>query len=310
MDSPDKLNLKLDSSIRMAFSLAKLGAKAYYTTPAQLAWSKSNPSSHAYCAPISFENSPESFSLGEFSIRSLADFNGVHMRKDPPFDLSYISSTWILDGAPSSTKIINHPNALRGINEKLSIYLFEKYADNALLSSNPQEIMEFIEEKCEQDAIIKPLDLFGGKGVSRIKFSEFGSKKSVLSFIENECKDSHKLVQPFNKDIFKGEIRAFSVAGKPLSYCLKKPTEGSYLANTGSGATLETLEPSAELEAMIKDVSEKLLDHGVFIAGYDVIGKYISEINITSPRLLLPEHIDSQPFYDELAIEYIKYCES
>ena len=313
MDPFAKLNLKLDSSLRMALSLTKAGSKCYFTTQNQLGWNSKSKFAHSRCAEIIFDSSDASSArLGNFESRGLSFFNGIHMRKDPPFDLNYVASTWLLDAVPENTKVFNNPEALRAINEKLSIFLFEDYADKALLSANPEEILDFLITDCNGEAIIKPLDLFGGKGISRLKATNESEKAQVLSQINNETDNgmTQKLVQPFNHKIFDGEIRAFTAGGESISYCLKKPKEGDYLANTGSGATLHSYKPSEKIEKMILDVSKKLMEHGVFLAGYDIIGDYISEINITSPRLLLSDNESSEPYYDKVASLMINYCET
>lgn len=313
MDPIDKLNLKLDSSLRMAFALRKQGAEVFYAAQQDLSRHNKSKYSQAKCHKILFKSDATTAYLepaNESEPISLSKFSGIHMRKDPPYDLNYISTTWLLDAVPETTKIINHPHALRGINEKLSIFLFDQYSDKALLSSSSSEILSFIKEDCGGDAIIKPLDLFGGKGIERLNIAEGPIEEITSKILEHTSHDKElRLIQPFNKHIFEGEIRAFSVAGVPLSYCLKRPSEGSYLANTGSGATLEPYTPTAEVDEMITKVSEELLKYGVFIAGFDIIGGLISEINITSPRLLLSEGENESNYYNKMAEEFIKYCQ-
>lgn len=312
MDPFSKLNLKLDSSLRMAFALQNKGCKVYFSEQNGLSWSSGSKYAHSNCAEIKFKDGPESAYLADFTEKSLSRFSGIHMRKDPPFDLQYVATTWLLDAVPESTKVINSPSALRGLNEKLSIYHFPEFTDKALLSSRPEEILRFIEETCAGNAIVKPLDLFGGKGVIKISVDNENSRQAVLSKLRVETAEGtlQRLVQPFNNLIHEGEVRAFAAAGEPLSYCLKKPIEGSYLANTGSGATLHPYIPDEKVKNLVKKVSEKLLEFGVFIVGYDIIGGLLSEINITSPRLLLPESEDDSVYYDRLSEHFIKYCSS
>lgn len=321
MDPFEKLNLELDSSLRMAYALTAKGCQTFFTTQQRLSWNIKNPYAHTSAAEIVFTDAPDSAALTSFEQRGLDEFSAIHMRKDPPFDLEYIASSWLLDAVPPSTRVINHPAALRGLNEKLSIFHFNQYVDQALLSSDPIELFDFICSDCDGQAIIKPLDLFGGRGVSKIAVGHGAqpsagehtgdnmSKKQALNFLTAETKNGtiKRLVQPFNGAIYKGEVRAFAAGGEPLSYCLKTPV-GGFLANTGSGAILSSYTPPQELDDMVRDVSSQLLKQGVFIAGYDIIGSFISEINITSPRLLLPSDVNEKPYYEKLAEMFINYC--
>ena len=309
LDPLDNLNLKLDSSLRMAHSLSEVGSEVFFTTIDKLAWLSRNKGAHAECTQITFGANPLALQKGFSNKMSLLEFDGIHMRKDPPFDMQYITATWILDSVADRVKILNNPAALRSINEKLSIYLFEQYSDKALVSSNSEEIFQFIVDQCHADAILKPLHLFGGKGIERIKINKFTSPKAALSHIEQICSEGPKIVQPFNEKIYAGEVRAFAVGGEPLAFCLKKPSVGSYMANTGSGATLHHYSPPKLTSDMISNISERLLNMGVFLAGFDIIDNYISEINITSPRLLLPDSIDPTSYYLRFAKTVVDYCQ-
>lgn len=294
LDPISQLNLTLDSSLRMAEALIQLGHQCFVTHLPDLYWHKGpGAGGAARCHQLSFRGQVhhhESVTLGPQVHKELRFFQAIHMRKDPPYDLDYIAATWVLDSHGSSTKIYNDPKALRSLNEKLSIFLFPNESRDALLSHHSEQLLEFIEKTPHQDGIIKPLDLFGGRGVQRLNLKADGmTRAKALEILRTETQNgrSARLVQAFDPAIFEGEVRAFAVCGEPLSWCLKKPAVGQFIATTRAGATLTPYHPTpAEIER-VRRVSKGLLERGVNVVGFDIIGGYISEINLTSPRLLV-----------------------
>jgi glutathione synthetase len=151
-------------------------------------------------------------------------FQAIHMRKDPPYDMNYIASTWLLDSAVArGVKVYNAPHALRNLNEKLSIFQYPE-AIRDLVSADPQQLLEFIKESANGDAVLKPLTLYGGRGVLRLNLNQQKEEK-VLHILREETQNGQdlRLIQAFDERIFQGELRAFCVNGKALSWCLKKP---------------------------------------------------------------------------------------
>jgi glutathione synthase len=163
-----------------------------------------------------------------------SSFNGIHLRKDPPLDYAYLATTWLLDSlAASKTRVFNAPAAVRSINEKLGIFLFPDDSHPALVSADPQQLVAYLRNDCHGDAISKPLDSFGGRGVERISLSELSDEQAAaLLASHTEQGQRLRMLQPFCPEIFTGEVRAFAVGGTVLAWCLKRPAAGSYLANT------------------------------------------------------------------------------
>lgn len=299
IDPLESLNKELDSSLRLMFELKALGHEVTVAEPRQLGW---RTSSHAEATVrvMTFGASPKEFSPGPPSRRSLGDFAAVHMRKDPPYDLDYITTTWLLDAAPKSTKVYNSPASLRTYNEKLAILRFPEATRPALVSADPEALLQFAQQEAGGDAILKPLTLFGGRGVERLEVAK-DPAKARARLIEETANGVHlRLIQPFDQGIFQGELRAFTAFGKAVAWCLKKPASGQYLANTRAGATLHPYTPTADELRRVTAVAGTLWREGVAFIGFDVIGGFISEINITSPRLLAAPG-DSTPYYAQLA---------
>jgi len=303
-----RLNLKLDSTLRLAFHLCQRGHRVYTTQGDRLSWSNKDG---VVCSstPLTFpHHDPERPALGLSDQLSLTAFQAVHMRKDPPFDLEYLYITQMLDLVATKVRVYNEPRALREVNEKLSILRFPEFSRMALVSSAAQDLLAFIRRECESDGIIKPLDLYGGRGVRRLDFTKT-SDTDALVILRDETVNGTKfrLVQAFDSHIFQGEVRAFAAFGKPVAWCLKQPKKGEYLANTAAGAELHPYNPSKSEIDTVQNLASRLLRQGVFFVGFDLIDGYVSEMNITSPRLLAPAGQDND-FYGLIADEITADC--
>lgn len=305
MDPLESLNKELDSSLRMAFELSALKAEVYTCEPRHLAWPSrvcragegEEPGPTAHVRLLSFKGDATTFTALPPAVMRLKDFQAIHMRKDPPYDLDYIAATWLMEPAGAGTKIYNAPSALRRFNEKLAILHFPADIQPALVSADPKELLAFVETVCKGDSILKPLTLFGGRGVLRLK-STPQCRDATLASLRSETADGTRLrlAQPFDAAIFQGEVRAFTAFGEPIAWCLKKPAEGQFLANTRMGAVLMDYKPSKVEEERVRRVAQSLLRDGVTFIGFDLIGGFLSEINLTSPRLLLPPGDTRNPY--------------
>lgn len=314
IDPIESLNLPLDSSLRMMYGLAQRGHTIHICESKDLLirGQTSNQPNHAKleitrevrASSLSF-GSQSSYKSLKFTVATptiihLHSFQAIHMRKDPPFDLDYITTTWLLDDLPSTTKVYNRPEALRRHNEKILITHFPQAIAPILVTANADALLEFVES--HQDIVLKPLNLFGGRGVLRLSL-HIQNIHDIKKTLVTETNQGHslRLAQPFNPQIVDGEVRVFTAFGKPLAWCLKRPKSGDFLANTRAGASLHSFVPSNELLKNITEVAETLRPQGIELIGFDVIGDKISEINITSPRLLLPEGAAQEKIYGELA---------
>ncbi len=289
MDPLASLNLELDSSLRLMRELSLLGHKTYCCEPRGLSWHSGLGCAHGSAVLLTFGNDARDFEVEAPVQMTFDKFAAIHMRKDPPYDMDYITTTWLLDTAENTARVYNHPNALRGLNEKLAIFLFKETARPGLVSASSEELLKFVREDAGGDGIIKPLTLFGGRGVERINLNGADHTEETarnLLFEATHQDTSARLVQPFDPAIFEGEVRAFTAFGEPIAWCLKRPAQGEYLANTRLGAVLEPYTPTEVELDRVCAVAQSLMREGVQFIGFDVIGGYISEINITSPRLL------------------------
>lgn len=307
IDPIKSLNFALDTSLRLCRELAKIGDLVYVAEPKDLFWINAEPSAAVSAQRIAFKDkSLEALELHIFQVMLLTDFSAIHMRKDPPFDMEYINVTWLLDSAKQKVRIYNAPQALRGLNEKLSIYLFPQESKKAIYSSNVEQLFDYLENHLGGDGILKPIHLYGGYGIIRLNLHEkAASRTSILNILKQETENGKifRLLQAFDPKVYDGEIRAFSVGGQALAYCLKRPPATNFLANTRTGATLESYTPTPQIEARVNRVATSLVNMGVYFVGFDLIDGHISEINITSPRLLASS--DDQTNYFESMVQWI-----
>ncbi|MBC7660185.1 MAG: hypothetical protein H7249_10800 [Chitinophagaceae bacterium] len=299
IDPIESLNFPLDSSLRIARALRSLGHESYICTPSQIEWASRDGCAVAYAQDLKSETSDvKTYQLSPIKRLRLDHFRAIHMRKDPPYDLAYIACTWLLDtAAKAGVKVMNAPRALRDFNEKISIFQFPEAIQDGLVSADAQHLFEFLEKEAHGDAVLKPLTLFGGRGVLRLNLAK-DSAESLRALLATETSNGldYRLMQPFDKRIFEGEVRVFTARGQAVSWCLKKPHGENFLANTRSGATLEPYEPSAREVALVENIAMKLLEEGVYFLGFDLIGGNVSEINLTSPRLLQATDGDTEPY--------------
>lgn len=304
LDPLEALNLAWDTSIKLAYMLTKMGAEVYCTSIHELVVTSHPTKVGAMARRMRFKDGPASVTLEEQKYRAFAEMRAVHMRKEPPYDTAYLESLWILAAGRHETKVLNDPIALQQMNEKLMLLDFAEYAKPMAVSANAQALAKFGTERCHDDVVVKPLNLYGGRGVVHFK-----SPPSLVAEIDRETDGGRaaRLVQAFEPSVAQGEVRAFAVAGKPLAWCLKVPKSGDFLANTRAGSTLHKYTPNARDVEVVTNVATKLMAKGIVVAGFDMIGGWLSEINTTCPALLSPER-ESLEGFDELAKRLMQLC--
>jgi len=212
---------------------------------------------------------------------ALAEFDAVLMRKDPPFDAEYLTSTWLLELAQNEgAKVFNHPRALRDHSEKLAIAEFPQYATPTLVTRLEKELQEFID--ANGDVVLKPLDAMGGHSVFRVVDRD--PNRNVI--IEMLTRDGAKsiMAQRYIPEIRDGDKRILLIAGKPVPHCLARiPKPGETRGNLAAGGTGVARPLSARDLEIANALGPKLAGRGLLLVGLDVIGDYLTEINVTSP---------------------------
>ncbi len=214
-------------------------------------------------------------------IIALTDFDAILMRKDPPFDMEYVYSTYLLESAEAAgAMIFNSPRGIRDHNEKLAITQFAQFITPTLVTSQPHLIRDFLSE--HQDIILKPLDGMGGASIFRVH----GSDHNLNVILETLTHYGTRTImaQRFIPAITEGDKRILLIAGKAVPFSLARiPKPGETRGNLAAGGTGKTQLLSRRDQEIAETLGPELLKRGLMLVGLDVIGDYLTEINVTSP---------------------------
>jgi len=221
------------------------------------------------------------FRLGEAALQPLGTFDAVLMRKDPPFDMEYVTSTWLLELAErQGARVFNKPQAIRDHSEKLAIGQFPQFITPTLVTRDAGRIRAFHAE--HQDIIVKPLDGMGGMGIFRVGPDAMNLGAIVETLGENGARTL--MVQRYIPAIKEGDKRILLIGGKPVPYSLARIPQGSEIrGNLAAGGIGRAQELSARDREIAETLAPGLWKQGLLLVGLDVIGDYLTEVNVTSP---------------------------
>ena len=283
MDPIEAINFKKDSSLAMLLEAQSRGWALFYMEQPDLYLA--HDVARAKMRPLKvFNNSDSWYQLSDTEDRTLDSLDAILMRKDPPFDMNYIYSTYILEKAEEKgTIIINKSQSLRDANEKLFTNNFAQCMPPTLVSSQEEHIKAFYQQ--HHDIILKPLDGMGGASVFRIKPGD--SNLSVI--IETLTQHGTKLTmaQRFIPEIKQGDKRILLVNGEPVPYALARiPAKGETRANLAAGGEGVGVELTERDRWICEQVAPLLKAKGLIFVGIDVIGDYLTEVNVTSPTCI------------------------
>ncbi len=283
MDPISQINIKKDSSFAMMIEAQHRNHELFYFEQSDLILKDGQV--FADLAKITvMQNEEEWYQLSEASLIPLSDMDVVLMRKDPPFDMEFIYTTYLLEIAQTAgTLIVNNPQSLRDHNEKLFTALFPECCTSMLVSRKESELRAFISE--HQDVILKPLDGMGGSSIFRVK--ENDPNVGVIIETLTNMQTQTIMAQKFIPDITNGDKRILMIDGEPVPYCLARiPAKGETRGNLAAGGRGEA-RPLSERDWWIaKQIGPTLKAKGLIFVGLDVIGDYITEINVTSPTCI------------------------
>jgi len=232
-----------------------------------------------------FQTGASWYKVGDTEEFEAADFDAIIMRKDPPFDNEYLYSTYLLSLAVSQgARVFNNPQSIRNWNEKLGITQFPQFTTEFLVTSNNQLIRDFIKE--QGDIVVKPLDGMGGSSIYRLKTDD-PNISVILETITNFGQQTI-MAQRYLPAIKQGDKRILVIDGEPLPYALARvPQAGETRGNLAAGGT-GIAQPLSERDYEIACTAGKTLkEQGLFLVGLDVIGDYLTEVNVTSPTCMV-----------------------
>ena len=215
---------------------------------------------------------------------ALGDLDVILMRKDPPFDLEYIYATYFLEQAEETgTLVVNRPQSLRDCNEKLFTREFPQCCAPFRVARDAGLLIEFLEQ--HEDIIIKPLDGMGGRSIFRLRLGDPNTNAIIEAVTDHGSRQA--MVQRFIPEIRDGDKRILLIDGEPVPYALARiPAEGENRGNIAAGARTRG-QPLSERDRWICDqIAPRLREKGLLFVGIDVIGDYLTEINVTSPTCI------------------------
>jgi glutathione synthase len=225
------------------------------------------------------------YSPGEAREAPVAGYDIVFMRKDPPFDQEYYYATLLLErAAAEGTRVVNEPRALRDWNEKLAILRFPQFAPPTLVASDMARVHAFIDE--HGDAIVKKLDGMGGTMIFRVAAAD--PNRNVIVEAITDMGARTVMAQRFIPEITTGDKRVLVIGGKPFSHCLARiPKAGETRGNLAAGGTGVARPITARDREIGEAVGKELVKAGIAFAGLDVIGDWLTEVNVTSPTCIV-----------------------
>ena len=221
------------------------------------------------------------YKQGETVTAELEEFDVVWMRKDPPFDLQYVYGTYLLDLAdPKKTLVVNKPQGLRNANEKAYILNFPDVITDTAIVRTRADIRETVDEFGGK-AVIKPLDQMGGEGIFILR-SDDGNFNSIVDAV-SRGETEHVMIQRFLPAAAEGDKRIILINGRPLGAILRVPQGTDFRGNMAAGGVAIQSEITKREHEIIESMAPRLQAEGLYLVGLDVIGEYVTEVNVTSP---------------------------
>jgi len=278
MDPVHQININADSTFALGLEAQHRGHRLFYYEPKDL--SMRDGRAYARMRPMTLRREVGNHStLGSLEKTFLADLDVVLMRQDPPFDMSYITATHILETVHPKTLVVNDPAEVRNAPEKLFAVRFKGLLPPTLISRDPEEIRAFRREF--GDIIVKPLFGNGGIGVFRIR--EGDENLNSLLEIFGQMNREPVIVQKYLPEVRKGDKRIILVDGKPVGAINRVPAEGESRSNMHVGGRPEKWSLTKREQEICEIIGPELKARGLIFVGIDVIGDFLTEINVTSP---------------------------
>ena len=279
MDPVALIDPKGDSTFAMMLEAQDRGHELFYYTPDTLALE--NAILSAQVAPIEVMDRPkgEHFSLSKFTNTDLGRFDVLLLRQDPPFDMNYITITHMLERIHPKTLVVNAPAAVRNAPEKILVTEFPDLMPPTLITRDRAAINAFRQE--HRDIIVKPLHGNGGAGVFFIKQDD----QNLVSLLEMFEKDFPEpfMIQKYLPDVRKGDKRIIIIDGEPVAGLNRIPAEGEARSNMHVGGRPELSELTEREKEICATIAPALKERDFIFVGIDVIGDFLTEINVTSP---------------------------
>jgi len=278
MDPLESINIKTDSTYILALEAQKRGYRLFHYLPENLIYESGRVSALGNVFKL-FPNKKTFFKKSKTQKIFLDDYDVVLVRQDPPFNMSYITATYLLEMVSKKTLILNDPKSIRDNPEKLSMFNFKNIIPPTLISKDIEQCFNF--QKKYKKTIIKPLYGNGGEGISKLEGTNDLLKRKILKLISRYKQPI--VIQKYLKEIKEGDRRIILIDGEYVGSVARIPKKGSVTANFHTGGTAKKVGLVRRDKKICSILKPFLKKKKLFFTGVDVIGNYLTEINVTSP---------------------------
>ncbi len=278
MDHISTVNITGDTTFALSLEAQKRGHELYHYTPDRLSMRDGIVSARVEKLELR-DIKGDHYTLGEPVRRDLSEMDVVLLRQDPPFDMNYITTTHLLERIHPKTLVVNDPAWVRNSPEKIFVTEFPDLMPETLITKDPQEVLEFRREF--GDIILKPLYGNGGAGVFHLADGD-RNLTSLLEMFGQLFKESF-IAQRYLKDVRSGDKRIILIDGEPVGAINRVPSETDARSNMHVGGRAEQSKLTAREQEICARIGPSLKERGFILVGIDVIGDYMTEINVTSP---------------------------
>ena len=273
------VNIHEDSSFWVMWELKKRGHEVFYFESRYLSWMRQAPHARLTQARLDLKKGYLPSSISRFAT-DLSTFDCIFIRKEPPFDIGYLYALDMLETIKDRVFILNDPRGIAMCNEKLFALTFKKYAPESLVTENIDFAGAFIKNLRHQ-VVLKPLDEKGGNGIVATSFKDGNLSAQLEDATHHGTKKV--LIQRFVSARQFGDKRIVLLNGKILGAFLRKPPAHDFRANLSVGGSMHKTSVSAFDKKLVEEIIPNLLSYGLYFVGIDVIGKFLTEVNVTSP---------------------------
>jgi glutathione synthase len=277
MDHISSLNIEGDTTFALCLEAQNRNYKIFHYTPEVLTYENGIIRAPLESLEVN-DDKKDHYALGPTKYSDFSDIDVLLMRQEPPFNMNYITYTHLLEHLPDSLKIINNPASVRNAPEKLLVTFFKDLMPETIITRDKDAILNFQEK--HNDIVVKPLFGKGGEGIILIK-KEDDVSTIISDFLDNELEPI--MVQPFLPEVKFGDKRIIILNGEPVGCLNRIPADGEFRSNLGVGGIPVLSELSDNDKKICERIKSTLLDMNLFFVGIDVIGDYLTEINVTCP---------------------------
>ena len=278
MDPLEGINIEGDTTFLMMQSAQERGHTLWVYTPERMALESGRLTAKGRSVTVQPVKGAHA-TFGPWETRDLSEFDVVLLRQDPPFDMAYITSTHFLDAIHPGTLVVNNPTEVRNAPEKLFVTTFPGVQPPTLITSDLEAIYEF--RARQGDIVLKPLNGAGGSGVARLLADD--PNLDAMLDLHRMISREPVIAQKFVPAVVKGDKRILLVDGEPVGAINRVPSAGQIRSNLAVGGRAEAVELTARDKELCGIIGPELKRRGLMFVGIDVIGDYLTEINVTSP---------------------------